>query len=575
MPEAPMYLIGGEIGKGVSSVVYLATLNPLPVMRKGLFNQRFSVESIQEALGGIDERYAVGNPLDQIAEVNAQFVAGSEEFRQVVYGRLRKFLPPSESVLESPLRAVKCLSDEYLSDEKIQGMERMLREVRKFHRLRHSNIVHFCDVLDDFGRVSDSKDFKGQQAISMEYVHAVNLEKRKIGIHPAMLIMKEVLQGVGYIHENDMVHRDLKLSNFLVELDDEGYPLKVKIGDTGLVKHSEDQQLTNHGQIMGTPHYLSPRNIEGEEPNQYSDVYSLGVCEYRLLTGRMPFEGKSPTAVCLSVLKDVPVEIRQLNPAVSRPLQQHVELMMSKKESGTFTAVEALDQLNLLIALNLLTESPRTPELRKADNDMVLDERVRLARENAVILYDQGDDMASCHVLKEALSELSPGDVQYGLVSKVMKHEQAARLSEVNELLVEIESLLGDDENFRAHKLTQRAQVLLSELPQPGDNEQTKTSGMRLRMETRVAEYDIALQRHKPAFAFYTAAKDLVKELEAQMGELEADVLESQINTIESHLKVADPADIGHDEHLRTCNRLEELRSILDRRRQSDAQTTD
>ncbi|HZG54799.1 MAG TPA: serine/threonine-protein kinase, partial [Pyrinomonadaceae bacterium] len=225
-------------------------------------------------------------------------------------------------LIERPV-AVKVLHQRFVEDEAAQ--ERFRREARAAGRLRHTNAV----TVTDFGRTAD-----GCVYIVMELLEGRNLRELLAFESPlesgrAVALMLQVAAAVEAAHENGVIHRDLKPANIFIVQPKNAPPL-VKVLDFGIAKlaaesvdDSEQRALTLTGVMIGTPRYMSPEQCDGAHLTPASDVYSLGIILYEMLTGSAPFTGASPLAVALQhsskpprrpseLVADIPLELERV-----------------------------------------------------------------------------------------------------------------------------------------------------------------------------------------------------------------------------------------------------------------------
>lgn len=201
-------------------------------------------------------------------------------------------------LIERPV-AVKVLHPRFVEDEAAQ--ERFRREARAAGRLQHTNAV----TVTDFGRTAD-----GFVYIVMELLEGRNLREVLAFESPlesrrAVALMLQVAAAVEAAHESGVIHRDLKPANIFIVQPKNAPPI-VKVLDFGIAKlaadtvdESEQNALTQTGVMIGTPRYMSPEQCDGAHLKPASDVYSLGIILYEMLTGKPPFTGPSPLAVAL------------------------------------------------------------------------------------------------------------------------------------------------------------------------------------------------------------------------------------------------------------------------------------
>ena len=236
--------------------------------------------------------------------------------------------------------AVKVIHPHLIGDEHAAG--RFITEARASSRLSHPNSI----AIYDFGKTSD-----GQLYLVMEYLRGRDLarvldEEGPIAIPRALRILRQVLAALEEAHELLIVHRDLKPENIVLEPRRDGRE-HVKVVDYGLAKIHEskrgDVPVTAPGFVCGTPEYMSPEQARGEALDARSDVYSMGVLLYQLLTGRLPFEGETGTRVLLAHLTQPAPDPRVTAPArmISDDLAEVVLRAMAKDKEARFPSASA------------------------------------------------------------------------------------------------------------------------------------------------------------------------------------------------------------------------------------------
>jgi serine/threonine-protein kinase len=216
-----------------------------------------------------------------------------------------------DTVLERTV-AIKVMHREIASDS--DQLERFRREARSVAQLNHPHVV---TVIDAGEELSPDGDGAGAPYIVLEYVDGETLKSiiRRDGpleIAQALAYAIEIARALGAAHERHIVHRDVKPHNVLVS--EEG---GAKITDFGIARTLTEEGLTMAGRVLGTTDYVSPEQALGQPVTGQSDLYSLGVVLYEMLTGTVPFTGDSPVAVAMKHVRDQPPDVQQRRPELS------------------------------------------------------------------------------------------------------------------------------------------------------------------------------------------------------------------------------------------------------------------
>jgi eukaryotic-like serine/threonine-protein kinase len=222
--------------------------------------------------------------------------------------------------------ALKVLHRRFAQDREF--VMRFQREAESAAGLQHPNIV----------AVFDRGEWEGTYYIAMQYVEGPTLKQlidSGITIEQGVAVIRQVLQAAGYAHRQGIVHRDLKPQNVIV--DPEG---KAVVTDFGIARAGVSE-ITQTGSVMGTPHYLSPEQAQGFEVTAVSDLYSIGVMLYEVLTGRVPFEGESAVAVAMKQVSQMPQRPSSLQPRVSPALDAVVMRALEKDPGQRFQSADA------------------------------------------------------------------------------------------------------------------------------------------------------------------------------------------------------------------------------------------
>jgi serine/threonine protein kinase len=218
-------------------------------------------------------------------------------------------------------------------------VERFHREARLAASLRHPNIVTVIEVGEQEGRYY----------LVMEYLEGEVLSEllkpgQPLPLQQAVQILKPLAEALDYAHGRGLVHRDVKPSNII--LSDGGK--RPVLTDFGLVKSMTEGGLTTTGVTLGTVEYMAPEQITGQEVGPTSDLYALGVIAYQMLTGRVPFTGRTPFEIQMGHVQQAPPPPRTLNPAMPEALAQVLTRALAKKQAFRYQSgaelVAALEQ---------------------------------------------------------------------------------------------------------------------------------------------------------------------------------------------------------------------------------------
>jgi serine/threonine protein kinase/predicted Zn-dependent protease/predicted CopG family antitoxin len=230
--------------------------------------------------------------------------------------------------------ALKLIKPEIASDKKT--LERFSNELKMARKIAHRNVCRMYDLGEE----------KGTHYITMEYVPGEDLKRliRKVGQFGAgktVSIAKQVCEGLAEAHRLGVVHRDLKPQNIMV--DEEG---NARIMDFGIARSLKAKGITGAGVMIGTPEYMSPEQAEVKEVDQRSDIYSLGVILYEMVTGRVPFEGETPLGIAMKHKSEMPKDPKELNAQIPDGLNNVILRCLEKdKEQRYQSAGEVRSEL--------------------------------------------------------------------------------------------------------------------------------------------------------------------------------------------------------------------------------------
>jgi len=224
--------------------------------------------------------------------------------------------------------ALKLLSPEIASDEKT--IERFSNELKFARKISHRNVCRMYDLGKE----------EGTHYITMEFVPGEDLKRlvRKVGqlsAGKAIFIAKQMCEGLAEAHRLGVVHRDLKPQNVMV--DEEG---NARIMDFGIARSLKTKGVTGSGVMIGTPEYMSPEQAEVKEVDLRSDIYSLGVILYEMLTGQVPFEGETPLSIAMKHKSQAPQDPKEINTQISEDLSHVILKCMEKDRDKRYQNVE-------------------------------------------------------------------------------------------------------------------------------------------------------------------------------------------------------------------------------------------
>ena len=209
---------------------------------------------------------------------------------------------------------------------------RFQREANSASALAHSNIVEIYDVGEE----------EGHHYIVMEYIRGRTLkqliaQRGALEKNEALAIMDQLISAVEEAHKKNIIHRDIKPQNVLIK--DDG---TVKITDFGIATVSDSLQLTQADTVLGSVHYLAPELARGESASFQSDIYSLGICFYELLTGEVPYRGESPVQVAMKHLKDEMPSVLDFNPSLPMSIENIIRKSTAKNRNHRYKSAEEM-----------------------------------------------------------------------------------------------------------------------------------------------------------------------------------------------------------------------------------------
>ena len=235
--------------------------------------------------------------------------------------------------------AIKVLRGDLSNDEKF--VRRFQREALSASSLAHPNIVEMYDVGED----------EGTYYIVMEYVEGKTLKQllKKRGtltLSEAIDIMSQLTDGMAHAHDSYIIHRDLKPQNIMIK--DDG---QIKITDFGIAMALNATQLTQTNSVMGSVHYLPPEQASGKGSTIKSDIYSMGIIFYELLSGSLPFRGDNAVEIALKHMRDPLPSLRAENSAIPQSIENIIKKATAKNPKNRYESAREMHE-DLLTALN-------------------------------------------------------------------------------------------------------------------------------------------------------------------------------------------------------------------------------
>lgn len=228
--------------------------------------------------------------------------------------------------------AVKILRPEYTNDEEF--VKRFLIEAQSVARLSHPNIVPIYDVGHE-----DNMHY-----LVMEYVQGITLkeyivERGSLPWSDAVNISIQICSAIEHAHKNHIVHRDIKPHNIIITGDG-----IAKVTDFGIARAVSTSTITMVGNTIGSVHYFSPEQARGGYIGEKSDIYSMGICLYEMVTGKIPFDGETPVAVALKHIQEQPMAPIEINPKVPRALNDVIMKSIRKEQDRRYQTATAMLQ---------------------------------------------------------------------------------------------------------------------------------------------------------------------------------------------------------------------------------------
>ncbi len=329
--------------------------------------------------------------------------------------------------------AVKVLPASLLTDQSV--IDRFDREAKSQASLRHPNIIRVYETAVD----------RDLHYFVMELIEGATLERRldqenKLPVTEALRIARKIAEAVAYAHDHQVIHRDIKPANILLSAPD-----RVTVMDFGLVKLVEAPRLTQTGAVMGTPLYMSPEQARGEEVDTRTDIYSLGMVLYEMVTGVNPFEADSNLRVIRNVIEKTPRRPKVLEPDLSAEVEAIIlKAIARNKEERYHSARQILDDLDKF-EKGISLKRPAAPQSK--GSPVTKQEFPKLIRE---FLTQQDVAMKVLRMFPKGHPQAVAAVSQYfGILEKLFSSQETVTLSESSGHLV-VEGVLMEATEKRA-----------------------------------------------------------------------------------------------------------------------------
>ena len=253
--------------------------------------------------------------------------------------------------------AIKVLRGDLSSDDKF--IRRFEREALSVSNLSHPNIVEVYDVGEE----------DGNHYIVMEYIEGKTLKqllkkRETLTLTEVIDIMTQLTDGISHAHESYIIHRDIKPQNIMIE--DDG---RIKITDFGIAMALNATQLTQTNSVMGSVHYLPPEQASGKSATVKSDIYSLGIMMYELLTGNVPFKGDNAVEIALKHMKDKIPSIRKQDPSIPQSVENIIIKATAKNPRNRYDSAKEMHE-DLLHCLDEEHSNDKKITFEYPENDL-------------------------------------------------------------------------------------------------------------------------------------------------------------------------------------------------------------
>jgi len=285
-------------------------------------------------------------------------LAGRYEIISRVGGGGMALVYKAQDLLLNRKVAIKVLRQQFVNDDEF--IRRFRREAQSAAALSHPNVVSIYDV----GQEDDT------HYIVMEYIEGRNLnelitESAPLQVDQAVNIAYQIADALDHAHANHIIHRDIKPHNILI-----GSNGRIKVTDFGIARAVTSSTITHTGSVVGSVHYFSPEHAKGINTGEKSDLYSLGIVLYQMLTNSLPFHGESPISIALKHLQDDFADPKTINPYIPQSVENIILRSMRKNPSERYdSARDMMNDLSTCLDQSRLNE-PKITFANRYDDDL-------------------------------------------------------------------------------------------------------------------------------------------------------------------------------------------------------------
>jgi eukaryotic-like serine/threonine-protein kinase len=234
--------------------------------------------------------------------------------------------------------AIKLLHESLTGDQEF--LRRFQKEAYAAANLTHPNIVTVHDIGQDGHRYYIVMEYIEGSTLKDMIRRQMNNSGGPLPLARSLDLAIEICAGIGYAHRANIVPCDVKLQNVLVTMDG-----RVKVADFGIARAISESSLHDDSMVWGTPQYFAPEQAAGESATPASDVYSIGIIMFEMLTGRLPFEADSHTALAVKHMRETPPPVTHFNPSVPAQIERIVTKVLSKEPAGRYRTAEQLGRI--------------------------------------------------------------------------------------------------------------------------------------------------------------------------------------------------------------------------------------